>query len=174
MPAISQRLARYPPTPEADKTWSRSRKLKRTYFLIVWGNNVIFVNLVKGCDSGAVSVIHDPSAIFLLNDDHLVFSSRHDLNTKAPQGHLITEVILSMFILYPTDHHQNPGLGYVSASFMPSVWSNCYSSPGRQQGYPSVHEERKAGLRVGKELVRGQSARASAGVGLSPPAFKTG
>lgn len=70
---------------------------------------MIFINLVKGCDSGAVSVIHNPSTIFLFNDDHLVFSRRHDLNIKAPQDHLITWVVPRVFILHPTEYHQNPG-----------------------------------------------------------------
>lgn len=48
---------------------------------------MIFIHLVKGCDSGTISMVHNPSPVFLLNNDHLVFSSSHDLNMKAEHQH---------------------------------------------------------------------------------------
>lgn len=45
-------------------------------------SDAICVRLIKGRDSGAVGVIHYPSAVLLFDNDHFVLSSCHDLDTQ--------------------------------------------------------------------------------------------
>lgn len=61
---------------------SHAWKIKLTFLVIIWRSNTIFINLIKGCDSGTISMIHYPSAIFLFYNDYFVFSSCHNLNIQ--------------------------------------------------------------------------------------------
>ena len=114
---------------------SPPEKLKLTCLLILWRNSRIFINLIKGCDPGTISMIHYPSTIFLFNDDHFVFSSCHNLNIQR-QTIIICSggwLIPSLLIFTPQWLPSKAWL-FKSESFISSTWSNPYNNPGGNSG----------------------------------------
>ena len=110
-------------------------KLKLTCLLILRRNSRIFINLIKGCDSGTISMIHYPSTIFLFNDDHFVFSSCHNLNIQR-QSIIICSggwLVPSLLIFTPRWLPSKAWL-FKSESFILFTLSNLYNSPGRNSG----------------------------------------
>ena len=118
---------------------SPPEKLKLTCLLILRRNSRIFINLIKGCDSGTISMIHDPSTIFLFNDDHFVFSSCHNLNIQRQSTIICSAgwLIPSLLTLTPQWSPSKVWL-FKSESFISFTWSNLYNNPGGNSGLEQV------------------------------------
>lgn len=74
---------------------------------------MIFINLIKGCDSGTVSMIHYPSSIFLFNNGHFIFSGCYNLNIQRQSMNIWPggQPPVCLFLI-PIEHHQNPGYSF--------------------------------------------------------------